>query len=148
MRYRRLHKPHESTNYSICRLQNLEYLSIEGSKFVKYLRRWRILTNTPISSTKESTISSGAELLQLLPSTNLSDSNDGCCSMAFQKLRQLDLSNCALSYSYFLRTFDCGFTLYQTIKQTAIKQQDANKAKPECKTKQASCHQGNRIDDS
>jgi hypothetical protein len=51
-----------------------------------------------------------------------------------------------LSYSNFLRTFDCGFTLYQTIKQTAIKQQDANKAKPESKTKQASCHQGNRID--
>jgi hypothetical protein len=62
---------------SIFHLQHLEYLSLEGSKVVKFLKK--------VEDNRQS-----------MPYTNTSDSN-GCSSIAFQKLRQLDLSSCTLS---------------------------------------------------
>jgi Leucine-rich repeat (LRR) protein len=64
-----------------------------------------------VVSIEEYEISPVPELLPLLPSTNTSDSNDGCFSRVFPKLRTLDLKNCDLSESNFFRTFDCCSTL-------------------------------------
>jgi hypothetical protein len=73
---------------SICQLQNLEYLSFKGSKFVKYLKNVEDINKhsmLAIASTKLRIYNFFRCIITPI-STNLSDFNDGCCSMAFQKL--------------------------------------------------------------
>jgi len=98
---------------SIYQLQDLKYLFLDGCSKVNFLKM--VEDNRQfmpaIVSIEESAISSGTELLQLLPSASTSNSNDGCSSVAFPKLRQLYLGSCALSESNFFRKVDCGSAL-------------------------------------
>jgi Leucine-rich repeat (LRR) protein len=93
---------------------NSKYLSFtDCSKVAKFIKTMEDMRQSMLGvvSIEESAISSVAELLQLPPSTNTSDSNDGCSSIVFPKLRALKLQNCALSGSNLFRTFDCCSTL-------------------------------------
>jgi Leucine-rich repeat (LRR) protein len=56
-------------------------------------------------------MSSVSKLLPFPPSTNTSDSNNGCSLIVFPKLRVLKHKNCALSKLNFFRTFDWCTTL-------------------------------------
>ena len=99
---------------SIYQLQDLKYLFLDGCSKVKFLKKVednRQSMPSLVSMEEESAISSKVELLQLLPWTNASNSNDGFSSIAFPKLRQLYLGSCALSESIFFRTVDCGSAL-------------------------------------
>ena len=96
--------------YSIHKLCHLEILILSGCS--KVTESLKVVENKRQSmpvvvSIEEDEISPVPEFLPLLPSTNTSDSNDGCFSIVFPKLRTLDPKNCDLSESNFFRTFDC-----------------------------------------
>jgi Leucine-rich repeat (LRR) protein len=99
------------SNYQLCHLERLILSGcLKVSEFLKVVDNTR-QSMPVVVSIEEDEISPVAELLPLLPSTNTSDSNDGCFSIVLPELRTLDLKNCDLSESNFFRTCDCCSTL-------------------------------------
>jgi hypothetical protein len=96
---------------SILQLQHLEELSIENcSEHFNLPTKVRDERQSlpSIVSIEESEISSSTELLSLPPPTTASNLIDGCSSIVFPALRDLDLNNCTcLSKSDFLDVLDC-----------------------------------------
>jgi uncharacterized protein YjbI with pentapeptide repeats len=98
---------------SIYQLEHLDHLTLGNLKLGKFPEKMgdNKQSMPSIVSEKESEISSCLELTPLPPPTNSSVSNDGCSSVVFPALRELNLKNCVISESNIFKIFNCSSTL-------------------------------------